>query len=156
MSKEVTRARASTAEVASRVQTIANIMRAGAWRRGESSEPLAELWGVEKATVEGYSAEAWRLVCGEADDAVQARPTIAGTVSVALAQAAEERNYKGVAALADVWSKVVGARAPEKHQHQVVVAQFEALPPAGKVVWLRERAAALLEEADRLEADAGG
>jgi hypothetical protein len=155
VSSGVTRAREATpsAEVAARVNTIANMMRAGAWKRGRSAEALAELWKLSVSTVENYSAEAWRRVCAESDDAAKARPTIAGTVATSLAQAAEAGEYKAVAALADVWSKVVGARAPEKHQHQVVVAQFEALPPAGKVAWLRERAAALLEEADRVEAE---
>jgi hypothetical protein len=154
MSRGVTRAKAAApAEMASRIETIANMMRAGAWNRGRSAEGLAETWGVAVSTVENYSAEAWRRVCAESDDAAKARPTIAGTVSTSMAQAAAAGNFRGVAALADVWSKVVGARAPEKHQHQVVVAQFDALPPAGKVTWLRERAAALLEEAARLEGE---
>jgi hypothetical protein len=53
--------------------------------------------------------------------------------------------------LADTWSRVVGARAAERHEHSVIVAQFEALPPAGKAAWLRERAARMLDEAERLD-----
>lgn len=154
--KEVTRARATSAEVETRIAEIRMRMRAGIWVRGDSAEELAIEWGVAVATVEGYSAEAWRRVCAEADDAAAARPTIAGTVSVALAQAAGAREYKAVAMLADTWSKVVGARAPERHEHAHVVAQFEALPREGKVTWLRERAARLMAEADRLELNAAG
>lgn len=137
--------------VAVRVDQIADLMRRGQWDRGVSGQPLAEAWGLELKTVELHAAEAWRRVCSEADDAAEARPTIAGTLATSLAQAAASREYKAVASLADVWSKVVGARAPERHEHAVVVAQYEALPRAGKAQWLRERAAALIAEADRLE-----
>jgi len=127
------------------------MMRAGQWTPGETGRVLAKSFGVPLTTVEHYAAEAWRRVCAEADDAAKARPTIAGTLATSLSQAAAEREYKAVASLADVWSKVVGARAPERHEHAVVVAQYEALPPAGKAAWLRERAAAMIAEADRLE-----
>ena len=154
MTTAVTRARASPT-VAARIDLIAEVMRRGQWVRGDSCIPLAKEWGVEIKTVEIHAAEAWRRVCAEADDASAARPTIAGTLATSLAQAAEAREYKAVASLADVWSKVVGARAPERHEHAVVVAQYEALPAAGKAAWLRERAAAMLAEAARLEVDAG-
>lgn len=150
-SSAVTRARATPAEVASRVESIVAIMKAGTWQPGASGPILAEDWGLPLTTIEHYAAEAWRRVCAGADDAAAARPTIAGTLATSLAQAAAAREYKAVASLADVWSKVVGARAPERHEHAVVVAQYEALPPSGKAAWLRERAAAMLEEATRLE-----
>ncbi len=149
--KAVTRVRATSAVVEERIGRIRGVMRAGMWRRGESSLDLAQEWGVALATVEGYAAEAWRRVCAEADDAEVARPTIAGTLSTALTQAADAREYRAVAALADTWSRVVGARAPERVEHAVVVAQYEALPREGKVAWLRERAARMLAEAQRLE-----
>lgn len=149
-SKAVTRA--STTTVAERVDIIADVMRRGQWVRGASSAPLAEEWGLAVNTVEQLASEAWRRVCSEADDAAAARPTIAGTLTVALAQSAAAREHKATAMLADTWSRVVGARAPEKHMHAVVVAQYDAMPKAGKVQWLRERARELEAEADRLEA----
>lgn len=126
-------------------------MRAGLWIRGETASELATEWGLAVATVEGYSAEAWRRICADANDAEHARPTIAGTLAVALEQSAGARNHKATAMLADTWSRVVGARAAERHEHSVIVAQFEALPPAGKAAWLRERAARMLDEAERLD-----
>lgn len=156
MSREVTRARASNGVVEQRMAEIMARMRAGLWIRGESAPAFAEEWGIAVATVEGYSAEAWRRICAEADDAEQARPTIAGTLAVALEQSAGARNHKATAMLADTWSRVVGARAAERHEHSVIVAQFEALPPAGKASWLRERAARMLAEADRIESSEPG
>jgi len=152
-SRAVTRTRATTAEVSQRVDAIAATMRSGLWVPGESGKILAKDWGLPLTTIEHHAAEAWRRVCAEADDAAKARPTIAGTLATSLSQAAAAHEYKAVASLADVWSKVVGARAPERHEHAVVVAQYEALPPAGKAAWLRERAAAMIAEADRLEAE---
>jgi hypothetical protein len=139
--------------IVARVAHIADIMRRGAWERGVTGKELAAEWGLPATTVEHYSKEAWKRVCAEADDAAAARPTIAGTLSVALAQSADRRDHKSTAALADTWSRVVGARAPEKHMHAVVVAQYDAMPKAGKVEWLRERARELEAEAARLEAE---
>lgn len=150
-SRAVTRSKATSAEVETRIGRIRDMMRTGEWVRGKSSAPLADEWGMAVSSVEGYAAEAWRRVCAEADDAEQARPTIAGTLAVSLEQAATERQYRAVAALADTWSRVVGARAPERVEHAVVVAQYEALPREGKVAWLRERAERMLAEAARLE-----
>lgn len=140
---------------AARVAAIAEMMRAGHWTRGASDDVLAERWGLDASTVRKAAAEAWRRVCSESDDADGMRPTIAGTLAVALAQSAAERSHKSTAQLADTLSKVIGARAAERHEHAVVVAQYEALPAAQKAAWLRERAAGLLAEAERLEA-AGG
>lgn len=147
--------RASPPTVAARVDAIAQMMRDGIWERGETAPVLAQEWSVATNTVEQLSSEAWRRVCAESNDADQVRPTIAGTLAVALVQSARARSHKTTAQLADVYSRVVGARAAERVEHAVVVAQFEALPAAGKAAWLRERAARMLAEADRLEADAG-
>lgn len=88
-------------------------MRTGQWLRGESAIALAEEWGLSVSRVEDLTSEAWRNVCREATDADAARPTIAGTLQVALAEAYVDRDYGNVARLGDTWSKVVGARAPE-------------------------------------------
>lgn len=108
------RARAKPQQTAERVDCIADMMRDGAWQRGQSDVMLAEEWGIAPSTVRNYSAEAWRRICGEADDAELARPTIAGTLLTNLAKADGDRKYGEVARIADVWSRVVGARAPEE------------------------------------------
>jgi len=97
---------------AGRVDQIAATMRAGLWDRGNSAAALAKEWGLSVSRVEDLSAEAWRRVCAESNDADAARPTIAGTLSVSLAEAYQVRDYSSVAKLGDTWSKVVGARAP--------------------------------------------
>ncbi|WP_146648234.1 hypothetical protein [Labilithrix luteola] len=149
------RARATPSETAARVNELAAVMRAGEWRRGVSGEMYAAMWGLSLSTVENLSAEAWRRVCAEANDADAARPTIAGTLAVSLTQAADGRAFSDVARLADVYSKVVGARAPERHEHAHVVAQFEQLPPHLKRARLLEVRAKIDAAIAALPEDAG-
>ncbi len=156
MSRAVTRTRAAPDVAAERVDIIAARMRFGAWVRGKTGKELAKEWDVPLTTVEHLSAEAWRRVCAEANDADKVRPTIAGTLAVALAQSAEAQSHKTTAQLADTWSRVVGARAAERHEVAVVVAQYDALPRAGKIAALEARVVQLQAEIARLKADESG
>ncbi len=58
-------------------------------------------------------------------------------------RASQAAEFGDVARIADVWTRIIGARAPERHEHAVVVAQFEALPRDGKLRWIDERIAKL-------------
>lgn len=107
------RARADIATTAARVDFIASRMRRGEWARGKTAKELAAEWSISVSRVEDLSAEAWRRVCAEATDADRAKPTISGTLQIALAEAFHDGQYRAVAQLADVYSRVVGARAPE-------------------------------------------
>lgn len=138
--------------VEQRIAVIATMMREGRWSRGETADVLAVEWELSPSTVRDYSAEAWRRVCAAADDATTMRPTIAGTLAVALAQSAEARDHSSTAKLGDTLSRVIGARAPERHEVAVVIAKYESWPKGERVKWLRERAEELRAEADRLEA----
>ena len=79
---------------------MAAMMRAGTWERGRTAKALGRAWGLSQSRAEELAAEAWRRVCAEADDADQARPTIAGHLSTALAEAHEARRLGEVAKLA--------------------------------------------------------
>lgn len=155
--KEVTRARATPADTAERVERIVGMMHAGTWERGVSAPELAEEWGLAVATVEGLSAEASRVVAREVTDVELVTETVSATLARTMGKAENAGEFGDVARIADVWTKILGARAPEKHEHKVavVVATYEKLPIEGKVKWLRERAASMLAEAKRLE-KAGG
>jgi hypothetical protein len=150
-SKAVTRARATPTETAGRVEAIAEQMRTGVWRRGESAVYLASEWGLAVATVEGLSAEASRVVAREVNDPEGLKTEVATVLRENLHRASRASEYKAVASLADVVTKIVGARAPERHEHAHVVASYEAMPVQDKAKWLRAKAAELLTEADRLE-----
>lgn len=138
-------------DVAERVNLIAQVMREGLWVRGVTGKDLAVEWGLHQKTVEDDAAEAWRRVCAEANDATLMQPTIAGTLAVALAQAADSHKFKEVASLGDTLSKIIGARAPErKHvsinvQHYAQLSDDEMLERVeAKLVELTELRARLL------------
>lgn len=150
--QSVTRARAAdTPEMVIRVEHIADMMRTGLWVRGQSAIPLAKEWGVAVATVERYSAEASRVVAREVQDPEALKTEVATVLRENLHRASRASEYKAVASLADVVTKITGARAPERHEHAHVVASYEAMPAADKSKWLRAKAAELIEEADRLD-----
>jgi len=139
---------ASKQVVAERIEHIADIMRRGLWRPGESHKPLCVEWGISSSRIFQMTAEAWRRVCYEANDPAAMRPEIAGILRQNMARADAQQKYQAVAKLADTWTKVIGARAPVKHEHAHVVAQFEQLDTRGKLAWIEERIAKL-EEARR-------
>lgn len=90
-------------------------MRTGQWVRGGTEDVLAKTWGLSASRVRELSAEAWRRVCAEADNPKAARPEIVGTLKLAMQQALAAGKYGDVARLADVWTKIIGAREPEQH-----------------------------------------
>ncbi len=152
--KALTRTRTTPAETAARVDRIADLMRSGTWVRGESGPVLAKEWGLADNTVTQLASEASRVVAREVVDPQMVTETVATTLAAGLAQASKAREFRAMASLADVWTRVVGARAPERHEHAVVVAQFEALPREGKLRWVRERIEKL-QEAERALLAAG-
>lgn len=139
---------ATSQEVAERVDTIADVMRHGEWKRGVTGQLYADKWGISLKRVEEHAAEAWRRVCREANNPDNMRPEIAGILRKNLNKADDKGNFSAIAALADTYSKVIGARAPDRHEHAVVVAQFDQLTKSGKVQWIQERINQL-EEAKR-------
>jgi len=98
------------------VDEIVSRMLTGAWQRGASVAPFAQECGLSESRVKDLSAEAWRRVCAQANDAEAARPTIAGYLLANIARADAEGNAVAVAKVADVYSKVIGARAPVQTQ----------------------------------------
>lgn len=139
--KGITRARSD--EVDARVERVAELMRSLDWRRGESNRELAKEWGVSVAAVNDYAAEASRRVRAEVTDVGEVTGTVATVLAGNLERASAAREFGDVAKLADVWTRITGARAPERHEHAVVIAQFEALPRDGKLRWIDERIAKL-------------
>jgi hypothetical protein len=141
VSKAVTRA--TPAVTAERVERIVGLMRRDEWRRGETAPVLAKEWGLATNTVEQLASEASRVVAREVTDPGMVTETVAVTLATNLERASKASEYGDVARIADVWTRIVGARAPERHEHAVVVAQFESLPREGKLRWIDERIAKL-------------
>lgn len=138
------------AVTAGRVDRICDMMRNGEWIRGKSAPVLADEWKITVARVEQLSAEAWRRVCAEADNPDKMRPEISGILRQNLLRADAKQNFRAIAQLAETYTKVIGARAPEKHEHSVVIAQFDAMNLQGKLQWLEERIKKLQDARDAL------
>lgn len=123
--KSTSRAREGKPRTAAIVVDIAGRMRSGLWMRGASVAPYAAECGLSESRVRNLSAEAWRVVCAEANDAETARPTIAGYLLTNIARADADGDPVAVAKVADVYSKVIGARAPTQTQ-EVPMTQEQA------------------------------
>ena len=85
-------------------------------------------------------------------DRNEVQQAAASMLQKAAVRAWEQDDMGNVVKAADVWTKVVGARAPERHEHAHVVSTYEAMTPKARSAWLREKAAKLLAEAERLDA----
>ncbi len=153
--KAVTRARATPTETAARVETIADMMRRGLWLRGDSAPLLAEQWGLAIATVEALSAEASRIVAREVQDPKAMRDEVATVLRENLHRASQAGEFKAVASLGDVVTKILGARAPEKHEHVHAGARYDGMSDADRLAWLDEMIAKFTEERARVSARMG-
>lgn len=119
------RAEKATPDVtAERVDRICEMMRVGEWVRGESAGVLAVEWDLSESRVRELSSEAWRRVCSEADNPKAARPNIVGTLLVAMERALAAGKFGDVAKIADVWTRIIGAREPDKQE--IVLSEDQA------------------------------
>lgn len=147
----LTRARATPRETAGRIEHIAALMRSRVWVRGRTAGLLATEWGLEESTVRNLSAEAFRLVARESAGAVERIREDLGELLVQDAfRASEDGKFGDEARLADVASRILGARAPEKVD--VTVQTFAQLQPPAMLAKVREQIA----ELQRLERELAG
>ena len=109
--------RAKKPEVAERITVIADLMRTLAWRRGVSNRELATRWGVSIDAVNDYATTASHVVRSEVCNPEEVSHTVATTLAENLRRASDAAEYGDVAKIADVWTRIVGARAPEKIEH---------------------------------------
>lgn len=100
-----------------RVIACMDMMRSARWVRGKTAKVLAAEWGMAVNSVEDISSEAWRRLKTECANVDDIKPRIILAVDRAL-DAAEREGPVAVAKVADVYAKIVGANAPQKHEHQ--------------------------------------
>lgn len=118
--------------VADRVDYIADLMRDLQWRRGKTGKELAQVWGVSKAAVEKYAAEASRRVRAEVQDPDEVGRTVCSALSQVLQKTMAKGEYRTTVRAADTWAQIAGAKAAEKHE---VSTTIEATPAdASKVM----------------------
>lgn len=147
----LTRVRDEAAPTDSRVLEVMRMMTAGEWRTGPSHVLLAEKYGVAESTVRNWATQASQLIRLSMGDGEEVRARLAGMLET-LAGDAMKSDPRAATAAVKTLAELLGL-ITQKHEHAVVVAQYEQLPRAGKAQWLRDKAAALLAEAERLEAE---
>lgn len=158
----ITRARGKQADEG--VRRCREIMTSGAWLTGASHALVAEEFGASVRTVETWAAMASREIKVALGDGEEIRSRLAVTLEryAAVAMSREGRtmggdaypnpDVKAATGALKTLAEVLGL-VTQKHEHAVVVAQYEQMPRANKAQWLREKAAALVAEADRLDAE---
>lgn len=151
MTKALTRVAPTT--VAERVERIAGMMRRNEWVRGQSAGPLAAEWGLAENTVTQLASEASRVVAREVTDPQRVKEDVSIILMRDIERASAAAEFGDVARIADVVTKIVGARAPERHEHAHIVAQYEQLPVASRLERARAMAKSWAEEVARLEAE---
>lgn len=114
--------RAKKPEVQERVTVIADLMRSLSWRRGVTNRELASKWNVSLDAVNDYAATASHVVRSEVTNPEEVSGTVATTLAENLRRASDAAEFGDVAKIADVWTRIVGARAPEKVEHTVYAA----------------------------------
>lgn len=139
--------KASSDLVDQRVKHIEEMMRTARWERGRSNRELAAAWAVTVASVNAYAAEASRRVRAEVTDPDSVQVTICGALHTIVRDGLAEADRTAVIRAADVWSRVSGARAPDKLD-VAEVDPLHGLNLAEKSAWCRERAEQLLEMAN--------
>lgn len=95
-------------------------MRSLTFERGKRVTELAREWNLTESAVRNLTAEAWRRVTTEAQDIDKTREHVCTRLNVAVDQAFQERDYKGLAALANIYTIIVGAQAPKRIEGVIV------------------------------------
>lgn len=104
------------AEVADRVEFIADLMEGMCWKRGKSAKVLAKAWGLSKSAVENYSAEASRRI---EIDASSVRRLASVQGEELMTDAYLSKDAKAWALVVKQLSEISGANAPIKQEISV-------------------------------------
>lgn len=136
------------------VDYAANLMRCGNWGPG-SLAVLSRLYCKPRAYLTKVAGEAGRRVASDAVDRDKVQVTVSQALAVNLHKAMKAGKFADVAKTADVWTRIVGARAPERHEHAVIVAHYDAMSPRNKIRWIDDRIKKLQEKREELLSVAG-
>lgn len=99
-----------------RVDIIYAMMDRGEWIRGVSGPPLAKQWGVDERTVRAYAAEAWNILKRSVANPEEVQTDVSTILRRDIERASAEGRYSDTAKLGDVLTRILGARAAEKHE----------------------------------------
>jgi hypothetical protein len=108
------RARVTSEEKTDRIRHISKLMASGRWVTGVTGADLADEWGVALATVEGYSAEASRLVREAVASSDDLRAQILATLQSITSEAMHRGQLRTAVESVKALAGIAGAEAPKK------------------------------------------
>lgn len=126
-------------------------MRRCQWERGRTNRALAEQWGCSVGAVNDYAAEAARRVRAEVLNPDEVQETVCTALSAVIREGMRDKDRRAVIAAGDVWTRIVGARSPERVEHRITAEQLQALPPAEERAKLLEAREAIDERLRQLD-----
>lgn len=112
-------ARATREVVDKRVEHVADLMRRLVWQRGKTNRQLAKEWGLSVDAVNDYASHASRIVRAEVVDPDAVQETVCVALSTVMRDALEDGDRKHAISAADTWSRIAGARAPERQNVEI-------------------------------------
>lgn len=98
------------------IEHIVALMQRNEWRRGRSGVGLAREWGLDESTVRGYAADASNILRREIQNVDDVKEDVSVVMRVAIDAAMEAGKFRDAVAAADVLTRILGARAPERTQ----------------------------------------
>lgn len=144
------------------VRRCAQMMADGTWETGVSHDALAKEFGVSPRTVETWASTASRVIKIAMGDGEDLRARLAlmlerhervamQRIGVSMkGESYPNPDVKAATAAVKTLAELMGL-VTQKHEHAHVVASYEQLPREAKAKFLRDKAAQLIAEADRLE-----
>jgi hypothetical protein len=126
------RARVSRDEKTERIRHITRLMASGHWVTGVTGPELADEWGVAVATVEGYSAEASRLVREAIASSDDIRAQVLATLQTITSEAMHSGQLRTAVESVKALAGIAGVEPPKKVDVGGSLAEFLALgsPPS--------------------------
>lgn len=131
------------------VSHIARLMADGAWETGASHAAVAATFGVSVRTVEGWAIQASRVIRALQGDGEELRARLGALLELHERGARGEGKRKEAILAIKVMAEMMLPKRVEVKGSELV-ANFDGLPQEGRVRKLRELAAKLNAEADRL------
>ncbi len=113
------------ARARARVDEVAELMRAGTFRRGKTARELAERWGVSLTVAATVCAEASRVVARELE---ADRDGAVVTIWATLERAMHEGGHRDAVAAADLTARLLGLLVERHEVSQTTAEQVTASP----------------------------
>lgn len=143
-------AKRDTGQAEEGVRHIGQMMASGQWETGASHAAVAATFGVSVRTVEGWAIQASRVIRALQGDGEELRARLGALLELHEREARNAKERKNAIMAIKVMAEVMLPKRVEVKGSELV-ANFTSLQPRDRSKKLRELAAKLLAEADRID-----